>query len=112
MTNNSVREKDPSNSVESNRLSRYQCFRQKVQIQRHSLHHRSIITIGRTAPESSQGPDRKLIAHPDNEHPHRAGISLTLLKKNDMTTAPHPPYSPDFAPSDFFLFVHVKQLLL
>jgi hypothetical protein len=28
-----------------------------------------------------------------------------------MEKAPHPPYSPDLAPSDFFLFGHVKGML-
>jgi histone-lysine N-methyltransferase SETMAR len=28
-----------------------------------------------------------------------------------MRKAPHPPYSPDLAPSNFYLFGHVKQLL-
>jgi hypothetical protein len=26
-----------------------------------------------------------------------------------MTHAPHPPYSPDFTPTDFFLFGDIKQ---
>jgi len=26
-----------------------------------------------------------------------------------MTTVPHPPYSPDLAPSDFFLFPRMKR---
>jgi hypothetical protein len=29
-----------------------------------------------------------------------------------MKQAPHPPYSPDLAPSDFFLFGHVKGKLM
>jgi hypothetical protein len=28
-----------------------------------------------------------------------------------MKSALHPPYSPDFAPSDFYLFGHVKRCL-
>jgi hypothetical protein len=28
-----------------------------------------------------------------------------------MKSAPHPPYSPDLAPSDFYLFVYVKKCL-
>jgi len=27
-----------------------------------------------------------------------------LLAQNNITTLPHPPYSPDLAPCDFFLF--------
>jgi len=29
-----------------------------------------------------------------------------------MTVVPHPPYSPDFAPSDFFLFPKLKMKLM
>jgi transposase len=29
-----------------------------------------------------------------------------------MKQAPHPPYSPDMAPSDFFLFGYVKRKLM
>jgi histone-lysine N-methyltransferase SETMAR len=30
---------------------------------------------------------------------------------NEMVIAAHPPYSPDLAPSDFYLFGHMKGLL-
>ncbi|PNF34143.1 hypothetical protein B7P43_G01174 [Cryptotermes secundus] len=31
------------------------------------------------------------------------------LTKNGMTPVPHPPYSPDLAPCDFFLFPRMKR---
>ena len=34
-----------------------------------------------------------------------------LLTDNNMTVVPHPPYSPDLAPSDFFLFPKLKMKL-
>jgi hypothetical protein len=55
--------------------------------------------------------DRKLIVHTDKEHLHMAQISLTILDEKDMTKASYPPYVPDLAPSDFFLFGQTKQLL-
>jgi hypothetical protein len=33
------------------------------------------------------------------------------MEENGLRTAPHPPYSPDLAPSDFFLFGYVKRAL-
>jgi hypothetical protein len=33
------------------------------------------------------------------------------MKQNSMQRAPYPAYSPDLAPSDFYLFGYVKQLL-
>jgi histone-lysine N-methyltransferase SETMAR len=38
-------------------------------------------------------------------------MSLDFLKQDEMRKAPHPPYSPDLAPSDFHLFNQIKQLL-
>jgi hypothetical protein len=34
-----------------------------------------------------------------------------FLEQNSMQRAPHPAYSPNLAPSDFYLFGYVKQLL-
>jgi len=31
-----------------------------------------------------------------------------FLAKNNMTVIPHPPYSPDFTPCNFFLFPRIK----
>jgi hypothetical protein len=33
------------------------------------------------------------------------------MEQNSMQRAPHPAYSPDLAPSDFYLFGYVKHLL-
>jgi hypothetical protein len=33
------------------------------------------------------------------------------MEQNAMKRAPHPPYSPNLAPSDFYLFGHVKHCL-
>ena len=34
-----------------------------------------------------------------------------FLTKGGMTPTPHPPYSPNLAPSDFFLFPWMKKVL-
>jgi transposase len=34
-----------------------------------------------------------------------------FLKKNNVTTLEHPPYSPDFAPADFYLFPRLMSAL-
>jgi hypothetical protein len=34
-----------------------------------------------------------------------------LVRENRLQILTHPPYSPDLAPSDFFLFGHVKHSL-
>jgi hypothetical protein len=33
------------------------------------------------------------------------------MEEHGLRMAPHPPYSPDLAPSDFFLFGYVKRAL-
>jgi histone-lysine N-methyltransferase SETMAR len=55
--------------------------------------------------------ERKLIIHSDNACPHTAQRSLQFLKQNRMKKALHPLYSPDLAPSDFYLFGYMKRCL-
>ncbi len=47
--------------------------------------------------------------HMDNAPAHNAGYTLTLLRILGWTRLPHPPYSPDLAPCDFWLFGRVKK---
>jgi hypothetical protein len=39
-------------------------------------------------------------------------MSRDYISLNQMRQAPHPPYSPDLAASDFFLFGYVKGKLV
>jgi hypothetical protein len=57
------------------------------------------------------GNDRKLLVHADNACPHTAKLSTQYFNENRMKLAPHPPYSPDLAPPDFYLFGYVKRCL-
>lgn len=47
----------------------------------------------------------------DNAPCHRASIVTNFLKKEKVEVLPHPPYSPDLAPCDFFLFPRLKKHL-
>jgi hypothetical protein len=38
-------------------------------------------------------------------------MAENFTERNGMESMPHPPYSPDLAPSDFFLFPLVKKRL-
>jgi hypothetical protein len=62
-----------------------------------------------SAPRGEGG--RTLIAHAENERAHTADKSIASCAENGMALAIHPPYSPDRAPSDRFLFGHVKCCL-
>jgi histone-lysine N-methyltransferase SETMAR len=57
------------------------------------------------------GNERKLLVHDDNARPHTAKLSAQYFAENRMKSAPHRPYSPDLAPSDFYLFGYVKRCL-
>nr|APL98288.1 putative DD34D transposase [Bactrocera tryoni] len=48
------------------------------------------------------------ILHDDNAPSHRATIVTEFKAKNAMNTIDQPPYSPDLAPCDFFLFPKLK----
>jgi histone-lysine N-methyltransferase SETMAR len=51
----------------------------------------------------------KLWVHADNARPRNAKVSTEFIALNRMKQAHYPPYSPDLAPSDFFLFGYVKK---
>ncbi|MEW8547188.1 MAG: hypothetical protein AB2693_27060, partial [Candidatus Thiodiazotropha sp.] len=49
------------------------------------------------------------LLHQDNAPPHCAGLTQATLKELNIKTIEHPPYSPDLAPNDFFLFPTLKE---
>lgn len=49
--------------------------------------------------------------HQDNAPAHSALSVKTFLAKHNIPILDHPPYSPDLAPCDFFLFPKVKSAL-
>ena len=44
------------------------------------------------------------LLHHDNAPSHTSVLTQQFLVKNKIAIIPHPPYSPDLAPCDFFLF--------
>ncbi|UYV70518.1 hypothetical protein LAZ67_7003388 [Cordylochernes scorpioides] len=51
------------------------------------------------------------ILHHYNARPHTAHLVTSFLAKNRTEILPQPPYSPDIAPNDFFLFPKLKAVL-
>ncbi|GBP07494.1 Mariner Mos1 transposase [Eumeta japonica] len=47
----------------------------------------------------------------DNASVHTARVSRQALKDTGFSEIDHPPYSPDLAPSDYFLFSNLKKEL-
>jgi len=49
------------------------------------------------------------ILHDDKAPAHRAVTTNEFLTKHDIPSLPHPPYSPNLAPCDFFLFPQLQK---
>jgi histone-lysine N-methyltransferase SETMAR len=54
---------------------------------------------------------RGIFLHHDNASAHTAARTLDFLGKEGVQLLPHPAYSPDLAPCDFFVFPRLKDLL-
>lgn len=52
-----------------------------------------------------------LFLHWDNARPHVSALTQGVAEELGLTMLSHPPYSPDLAPSDFFLFGNLKRVL-
>jgi hypothetical protein len=53
---------------------------------------------------SGRTQQSRLWLHAENARLQTAKVSTDDITRNEMKRAPHPPSSPDLAPSDFFLF--------
>ncbi|GBN95730.1 hypothetical protein AVEN_220804-1 [Araneus ventricosus] len=60
--------------------------------------------------ESDAGANDRFLLH-DNAPPHRALVVEKYLARHSVTTLEHPPYSPDLAPADSYLFPRLKMKL-
>lgn len=54
---------------------------------------------------------RGIFFHQDNAPAHTAARTMDFLNKSGVQLVSHPPYSPDLAPCDFFLFPTVKKMM-
>ena len=64
------------------------------------------VAIGRKRPSI-----QNMILHHDNARPHTAHATTDEITAKGWTVLPHPPYSPDLAPSDFYRFGPLKDFL-
>lgn len=55
---------------------------------------------------------KKALIHLDNCRVHNSKKSKQWFDENRVQRIPHPPYSPDLAPSDYFLFGYLKDQLV
>lgn len=54
---------------------------------------------------------KKVLFHQDNAPCHKSGKTMAKIYELGYELLPHPPYSPDLAPSDYFLFADLKRML-
>ncbi|GFO35466.1 transposase [Plakobranchus ocellatus] len=55
--------------------------------------------------------DKDSILQHDNARPHTSRQTQDALRQLELTTVPHPAYSPDLAPSDCYLFPQLEKFL-
>lgn len=55
---------------------------------------------------------KQVIFHQDNARPHKSMKTLKVIQELNWTLMEHPPYSPDIAPSDFYLFRVLQNHLM
>ena len=54
---------------------------------------------------------KKVLFHQDNAPCHKSLATMAKLNELSFKLLPHPPYSPDLAPSDYYLFADLKKML-
>jgi histone-lysine N-methyltransferase SETMAR len=54
---------------------------------------------------------KKIIFHQDNAPAHKSVLEMGKLRDLHYELLEHPPYSPDLAPSHFYLFLKLKLFL-
>ena len=55
---------------------------------------------------------KKFLFHQDNARVHTCFVSMAQFHELRYELLPHPPYFPDLAPSDYFLFPNLKKWLV
>ena len=54
---------------------------------------------------------RRIVLHHDNASCHTSHLTTDFLNTQKIELMGHPPYNPDLAPNDFFLFPNIKNKL-
>jgi histone-lysine N-methyltransferase SETMAR len=60
-------------------------------------------------PQEIAPHEKRLVFHADNCSIQTSRVSTELPNQQNIVRMPRPPYSPDLAPSDFYLFPTVKK---
>jgi hypothetical protein len=60
-------------------------------------------------PDQWRRRKQRVDVHIDNARPHSSKSSVQCINDNNLKRIPHPSYSPDIEPTDFYPFDTVKQ---
>ena len=52
-----------------------------------------------------------VLFHQDNAPAHKSTLAMAAIRECGFQLIEHPPYSPDLAPSDYYLFLKMKKEL-
>ena len=55
---------------------------------------------------------KSVLLHQENALAHKSLVAMSAVHDRGFELIDHPPYSPDLAPSDYFLFPNLKNILL
>ena len=48
--------------------------------------------------------EKGVLSHPDGAPAHKSVVAMAAMRDCGIEQVDHPPYSPDLAPPDYFLF--------
>ncbi len=74
-----------------------------------AAYYQDLLTLSRSKRRKPRGQPLYLLH--DNAPIHTANATQQTIQQIGFTILPHPPYSPDLAPSDYYLFRHLKKHL-
>jgi hypothetical protein len=69
------------------------------------------ITITQATHPQNQARRNTFLLHRDKARPHCSAQTQDAMTSLKFTVVPHPPYSPDLAPSDFWFFPNLNETL-
>jgi histone-lysine N-methyltransferase SETMAR len=76
------------------------------------VNHILALMVANVFPRGRISHTRRLQLHLDNCRVHFSKATEHFITENHIGRVPHPPYSPDLAPSDFWLLGHTKTSLV
>jgi hypothetical protein len=78
----------------------------------HFIERLLLAIAGLSARHAAVRQRKAFVLHMDNSPIHKSKAGMKTMASIPVQRAPHPPYSPDLAPSDVFLFGYLKGKMI